>query len=122
MEPQDIEAIAEKVSEKVLKPLLSRIEGRGEKDVIFDVKGAAEYLHVAASWIYKQASLKTIPFSKVGKYLKFRKKDLDKLIDDGMVKPVPTLRAVKCANKIRRKKGGEKAWKKESISVEASTG
>jgi excisionase family DNA binding protein len=94
IEVEDIDAIAEKVSEK-LKPLLSRIEGHGEKDVIFDVKGLAEYLHVDASWIYKQVSLKTIPFSKKGKYLRFRKKDIDKWMEEGMVRPVPRLELVK---------------------------
>ena len=98
IEPEDINAIAQRVSE-VIKPLLSRIEGPGEKDVIFDVKGFAEYLHVDASWIYKQVCLKAIPYFKRGKYLKFRKKDIDRWIEEGTVRPVPTLRGVRCGIK-----------------------
>ncbi len=95
LEPEDINAIAEKVSEK-LKPMMSRIEGHGEEDTILDVEGLAEYLGVDTSWVYKQASLKKIPFFKVGKYIRFRKKKIDKWIEDGTVRPVPTVRAVKC--------------------------
>jgi excisionase family DNA binding protein len=99
IEPQDIDAIAEKLSEK-LKPLLSRIEGHSEEDTIFDVEGLAKYLGVDTSWVYKQVSLKTIPYFKKGKYLKFRKKDIDRWIEEGTVRPVPTMRAVKCGIKI----------------------
>ena len=100
IESQDVDAIAEKVSEKLLKPLLSAIEGHGEGDTILDVEGLAKYLGVDISWVYKQVSLKTIPFFKVGKYTRFRKKKIDKWTEDGMVRPVPTLRPVKCGIKI----------------------
>jgi excisionase family DNA binding protein len=98
MEPQDIEAMAEKVSEK-LKALLSRIKGHGDEDTILDVEGLAVYLRVDTSWVYKQVSLKTIPFFKIGKYTRFRKKDIDKWIEDGTARPVPNLRPVKCGTK-----------------------
>jgi len=94
IEAEDIDAIAEKVSEK-LKPLLSHIEGHGDEDTIFDVEGGAEYLHVDPSWVYKQVSLKAIPFFKTGKYIKFRKKLIDKWIENGTVRPVPGLKLVK---------------------------
>jgi excisionase family DNA binding protein len=94
IEPQDIQAIAQKVSE-LLKPLLSRIEGRDDKDPIFDVKGLAEYLHVDLSWVYKQVSLKTIPFFKTGKYTRFRKKDIDRWIENQTARPIPTMRLAK---------------------------
>ncbi len=89
-EPDDIETIAEKVTGKII-PLLSRIEGHSEGDTIFDVEGLAKYLVVEVSWVYKQVSLRTIPFFKTGKYIRFSKRKIDKWIESRMVRPVPTL-------------------------------
>ena len=92
-EPQDIEAIAQRVSE-TLKPLILRSDrGKGDDDSlqIFDVNGLAEYLQVTPSWVYKQVSLKTIPYFKVGKYLRFRRKEIDKWVETKTVRPVPAL-------------------------------
>jgi len=97
IEPQDIEAIAQRVSD-IIKPLIARIErgnGTNGSDAILDVEGLAEYLHVAPAWIYKKVSLKAIPYFKVGKYPRFRKKDIDKWIEGGTVRPVPTLKLIK---------------------------
>lgn len=94
IEPQDVEAIAQRVSE-LLKPLFPHLEKRDEKDIIFDVKGLAEYLHVDRSWVYKQVSLKAVPFFKTGRYTRFRKKDIDRWIESQGVRPIPPLRIVK---------------------------
>jgi len=94
IEPQDIEAIAQKVSE-LLKPLLSRIEKADDKDAVFDVKGLAEYLCVDSSWVYKQVSLKTIPFFKTGRYTRFRKAHIDRWIETQTTRPIPSMRLVK---------------------------
>ena len=93
-EPQDIEPIAQRVSE-ILKPLILRSDrGNGNDDnhQIFDVKGLAEYLHVTPSWVYKQVSLKVIPYFKAGKYSRFRRRDIDKWVETKTVRPVPALR------------------------------
>ena len=91
IEPDDREAIAQRVSE-ILMPVLARIErnnGDNAGDAILDVKGLAEYLHVTTGWVYKQISLKTIPCFKTGKYPKFRKREVDKWIESQTVRPVP---------------------------------
>ena len=97
IEPQDIEAIAQRVSD-MLRPTLARIE-RGDStngsDAIFDVKGLAEYLHVTPSWVYKQVSLRAIPYFKVGKYPRFKRKEIDKWIESQTARPVPMLKLVK---------------------------
>ena len=97
LEPQDVEDIAQRVSD-ILRPMLARIE-RGEvatgSEVILDVKGLAEYLHVTPPWVYKQVSLKTIPYFKTGKYPRFRKKDIDKWIESQTARPIPPLKLVK---------------------------
>jgi len=69
---------------KALKPLLS---GKGEDDSILDVDGLAKYLKVDESWVYKQVSLKTIPYFKTGKYTRFRQAAVDKWIDSQTVRP-----------------------------------
>ena len=93
LEPQDIEAIAQRVVE-LIKPLLSR-NGKQEADVIFTPETLAKYLQVDTSWVYKQVSLKTIPYFKSGKYTRFKKSVIDKWIETQTRRPMPPLRVVK---------------------------
>lgn len=94
IESQDIEAIAQRVTE-LIRPILLNAGHNEEKDRIFDVKGLSEYLHVDPSWIYKQVSLRAIPFFKTGKYSRFRKKDIDKWIESNAARPIPPMKLVK---------------------------
>jgi excisionase family DNA binding protein len=91
LEPQDIEAIALKVVE-MLKPFLKGKGKAQEEDVVFDVPGLAQYLRVDPSWVYKQVSLKNIPYFKNGKYTRFKKSAIDKWIDSQTVRPIPHLK------------------------------
>ena len=90
--PQElVEAIADKVIEK-LKPIIA---GNGEHetvDIIFTPETLAQYLQVDTSWVYKQVSLKTIPYFKGGKYTRFKKALIDKWIESQTVKPIPALK------------------------------
>lgn len=94
IEPQDIEAIAQRVSE-IIKPMLIHDAGSNEKGSIFDVKELAEYLHVDTSWVYKQVSLRAIPFSKVGRYTRFRKREIERWMESQARKPIATLKMAK---------------------------
>ena len=97
LEQEDIEAIARRVFEMV-EPLL-KDKGEGvHKDHILDVGGLAKYLSVDSNWIYKQVSLREIPHFKVGKYLRFKRSEVDKWIAKSTIMPVPPL---KIANKCR---------------------
>ena len=98
LESQDIEAITLRVVE-LLKPLLSG-NGRHEaEDIIFDVKGLCDHLHVSDKWVYERTHLKEIPHLKVNGLLRFRKKEIDKWLNSFNVPAVSTperiLRAVK---------------------------
>ncbi len=96
IEPQDVEAIAQRVSD-ILRPMIVRIEkaeAAGTGDAILDVEGLAAYLRVNPSWIYKQLSLKAIPYFKTGKYPRFRKKEIDRWIEGQTARPVPGLKVV----------------------------
>jgi excisionase family DNA binding protein len=94
LESHDIESIAQRVSE-VLRPMLSNQEKNGDKEIIIDVNGLAEYLQVDISWVYKQVSLRGIPFFKTGKYSRFRKMDIDKWIESQSVRSIPPMRLAK---------------------------
>ena len=97
LEPQDIEAIADKVIEK-LKPLIAD-NGRHKEDVIFDVPGLAKYLKVSTKWIYERTQFKEIPYQKIKGLLRFRKKDIDRWLNFHSVpainSPERILRAIK---------------------------
>jgi hypothetical protein len=80
LEPQDIQAIAEKVVE-LMKPYLLQRTDRQE-DTVLDVPGLCKYLHVTPKWIHERTHLKEIPCYKLSnKQLRFRKKKIDKWLD-----------------------------------------
>lgn len=95
--PQEIiDAISDQVIHK-LKPILSGNGKHETEDTIFDVRGLAEYLKVDSSWIYKQVSSKSIPYFKMGKYTRFRKKDIDKWIESHKIPSLTRLKPLKKA-------------------------
>lgn len=80
LEPEDAQIIAEKVFE-LLKPYLSSRE-RSCEDILFDVPGLCEYLHVNSHWVHERTHLKQIPYCKLSnKQLRFKKKDIDKWLE-----------------------------------------
>ena len=90
--PELVDLIADRVIEK-LKPLLS---GNGKQDdIIFTPETLAECLQVDTSWVYKQVSLKAIPYFKTGKYTRFKKAVIDKWIETQAVRPIPPLRVIR---------------------------
>lgn len=94
IESHDVDLIVQRVSE-TLRPLLLNTERHEDKSAVLDVKGLAEYLHVDCSWVYKQVSLKEIPFFKAGRYTRFRKRDIDRWIDGQTRRPIPVMRLTK---------------------------
>ena len=93
IEPRDIESIAQRIAE-IVRPLVLH-QKENEKDVIFDVSGLAGYFHVNRGWVYKQVSLKAIPFFKAGKFPRFRKRDIDRWMESRSVRPIPPLKVIK---------------------------
>ncbi|MGA2317600.1 MAG: helix-turn-helix domain-containing protein [Thermodesulfobacteriota bacterium] len=93
-EEKDIEAIARRVSE-IIKPMLTHPAGSNEKDTIFDVKGLAEYFRVKESWVYQRVHTNSIPYFKVGKYPRFRKREIDRWTESKAVRPIPVLKVIK---------------------------
>lgn len=97
-EPQDIKAIAQRVSD-LLKPLISGNGKHDAEDTIFDVKRLCDYLHVSDKWVYERTHLKEIPHLKAKGLLRFRKKDIDKWLNSFNIpnanKSIGPLRVVK---------------------------
>jgi excisionase family DNA binding protein len=75
-----IDTIVEKVFEK-LKPLLNNSHDSKDNELM-DVKGLAEYLKVKESWVYEKIHTKQIPFQKAGRFPRFRKKNIDKWLEN----------------------------------------
>ncbi|MDN3510348.1 MAG: helix-turn-helix domain-containing protein [Candidatus Jettenia sp.] len=78
LEQKDIEAIVQRMVE-VFKPILVDLinSHQPKSDELMDVKGLAQYLKVKRSWIYEKVHKKEIPFQKAGRFLLFKKKDID---------------------------------------------
>ncbi len=51
------------------------------RDRLMDVSEVARYLNVRTSWIYSKAAQRAIPCSRVGKYLRFRKAEIDEWLE-----------------------------------------
>jgi excisionase family DNA binding protein len=87
LDNNDYDNIADKVMER-LKPLLKANFLRSEQeDIIFTVDELASYLKVTKSWVYERTHLNEIPYYKVGKFIRFRKKDVDRWLEENKVVP-----------------------------------
>jgi excisionase family DNA binding protein len=93
LEQDDLKSITKDVSE-TLKPLLKNTKKSGDSGIVFDVRELAGYLKVNESWVYNQVGLKTIPYLKCGKYLQFKKSNIDKWIDSETIQAIPALSLV----------------------------
>ena len=56
------------------------MEGTGQNNEILDIEGIANFLKVEKTWIYERTRCpgpRSLPFFKVGKYLRFRLSDVE---------------------------------------------
>jgi len=84
------QAIADAVVAR-LRPLLAPSKREGE-DAILTPDQLAGYLSIKKQRVYEAVSLKTIPYFKVGKSLRFRRSAIDKWIESQSI-PVASTRA-----------------------------
>ena len=75
LEPQDLEKIANMVVDR-LKPFLNNNHKAADNELM-TVEETAKYLKVTKSFVYEKIHKKEIPFRKVGKFPRFRKKHID---------------------------------------------
>lgn len=87
LEQCDLEFIANTLLEK-LKPLFSTIGKKDDDDRLMDVKNLADYLKLTKEFVYKKAEANEIPHIRVGNRLRFRKKDIEKWLEQYRVPSV----------------------------------
>jgi excisionase family DNA binding protein len=88
LEIKDINQIAQEVA-KLLKPQLNGNSNGSVNDSILDPDQLSTYLKIPKSKVYKDVQNNALPYFKHGKYLRFRKSDIDKHILKKTVKPQP---------------------------------
>ena len=79
--------IAEEVA-KIIKPLLLKDP---DEDQIFDVKGLCVYTGLSDSWVYANVTQGKLPYFNAGRFIKFRKKEIDKWIESQSRRPINPL-------------------------------
>lgn len=75
-EEEEIQAIAEAVIQRLKANLADLTQNPLLQDTLLDVNELANYLQVRPRWIYRKIR-DGIPHMKAGKYLKFRKSEVD---------------------------------------------
>jgi len=78
----DPDELVEEIAQRVIAAIVPILKGKGGEDKVLTVKDLSEYLKVSRQWVYERVSLKEIPYSKLGKFPRFRKRKIDKWLDD----------------------------------------
>ncbi len=89
-EPEELNQLADAVSQKVLerlRPLLANKDNGKDRSNLLSVEGLAEYLDVEKDWVYSH--IKEIPHSKVGRFPRFRKAEIDKWLEGNRAPMMP---------------------------------
>ena len=106
LEPQDIEAIAQRVAEK-LKPVIAVNDANNYHDRMFDVKRLAEYIGMSPQWIYNNKY--KLPHVNINSKPLFRKSEIDRWLESCRVHTgnrtieLPVLKGMNHENKIQTK-------------------
>ena len=69
-----IDTIVKQVVEQ-LKPLIKQ-NSNGSDNHLMTVDEIADYLKVKTSWVYEKIHTREIPFKKIGKFPRFRQRDI----------------------------------------------
>ncbi len=78
----DTTQLIDDITNRVIRALKPLIEQRkAVDDTIFTVETLAEYLTVSKQWVYERVSLHEIPHIKVGKFPRFKKREIDQWLD-----------------------------------------
>lgn len=88
-----VEKIADRIIER-LEPLLKQSSNSNNNDLM-DVKGLAKYLKVKQSWVYEKIHTNQIPFQKCGRFPRFRKKQIDKWLENPYAFPQSACKPLK---------------------------
>lgn len=72
---EEIKQLAKEVAKHILPELKELLNSKEE---LLSVEEACKYLKCQRTWLYDKVRQKKIPYIKAGKYLRFRKADLDR--------------------------------------------
>jgi excisionase family DNA binding protein len=75
----DDKALIDEIAKKVIEHITPLLKGtlQGKDNELMTVDEVAKYLKVKVSWVYDKIHRKEIPFQKVGKFPRFKKKYID---------------------------------------------
>jgi excisionase family DNA binding protein len=79
LEKEDLRSISKEIMDDVRRVLAS--ERTEHHDILFTVDSLAEYLQLSKQWIYERVHFKEIPYVKIGKFLRFKKSQIDKWLN-----------------------------------------
>ena len=88
LEPEEIEAIAEQVANHLEPMIKNGLKAKGAGEPLLDVPELATELGVKPDWIYKKTADRSIPFIKVGRFIKFKKSEIDAWLVEQSVRPL----------------------------------
>lgn len=76
----DLDQLKNDIAQEVVARLKPLLKPQGyDEDKIFTVETLAQYIHTEKSWIYR--NIRQIPYFKVGRFPRFRKKDIDRWLE-----------------------------------------
>lgn len=91
-----VSEITQKVINAII-PTLKKGMGMGMDmdmgDTVFTVATLAEYLQVSKQWVYERVHLKKIPYIKMGKFPRFRKREIDIWLESSKIPATQPLSA-----------------------------
>ena len=93
-----LDILADLLTEKYFKRMDDRIKKIPELRRLITAKEASQYLSLSTDTVYRMASLKKLPYLKIGDRVLFDAKALDRWIERHMIR--------------------EKEWKKEELKLE----
>jgi len=105
----DTSELEERIAKEVVKAIKPFLADAGQdKNLIFSVEALAGYLGVSNQWVYDRIKSREIPYIKVGKFCRFKKRDIDVWLDNMKVPVVnPYSGKVPDAKRPATTKGGD---------------
>ena len=65
----------------IVRAVLAELGTQAEPEKLFSIEQAAEILAVPKRWLYERTAAGTIPFRKLGKYIRFTGEQLRQISD-----------------------------------------
>lgn len=87
----DTKELVREITREVVKAVRPALQEKAADDNLYTVKTLAKYLEVSDQWVYERVHLKEIPHLKVGKFPRFRRRDIDSWLESLKIPVVSAL-------------------------------